>query len=67
MAWNETVNYLSDKMDALLEEAREKGCCFAFDIPAPAHANYRKDEPIILWSDNPEFGFSVEEYQESND
>ena len=66
MTWTETVNYLSDKMDALLEEAREKGCCFAFDAEAGKHANYKEGQPIILFSDDETFGFSVEEYQEDS-
>ena len=63
MTWNETVNYLSDKMDALLEEAQEKGCCFAFDVVAIKPMRYKEGQPVVLFSDDDTFGFSVEEYK----
>ena len=62
MTWEEIVNELCYKMDVLLEEAKEKGCCFSFDITAKRPIEYRKNDAIILWTDDPTFGFSVEEW-----
>ena len=57
------VNELFDKMNKLLQEAKEKGYCFAFDIPARYDLEYRKHDPIILWSDDPDFSVSVEDWE----
>lgn len=58
---NEKIDELLEKMDNLVEEARESGLCFAFDITPMTAREYRKGEPIIMWSDDDTFTVSVEE------
>lgn len=58
---NEKIDELLEKMNNLVEEARESGLCFAFDITPMTARDYRKGEPIIMWSDDDTFTVSVEE------
>lgn len=55
-ATNKVEMNLADKMDELLEEARNLGYCFSFETVKRINGRY---ETVIVYSDEDDFGFDI--------